>query len=362
MLALLGRLRSFFTPWWKRPLTALAVGLVFGVLLATSFGGPLRSVASSLSSVTLENPALSPEAKERAELFKMLEEDRVQRERDMASAPASSPKKGKKGAKAKAPEPVVAPTSQAVAAAEARPAIDIRSGHVALALAVLMTLGAWLALSSFAGRIYYKRLERLAAQARATARRDCEAAKAHNDRIEYYRMYPLTDHTLCTACGWIGRFRSKAPTYSGTKAFGGIAAVGGAGVAAAGCGGSAVGIILIIIGIPLLLVFGLGLIPIGIGSIMLAVGGTATAAGTTIASSGASAVSKASHAARNAAAAPNQCPTCKNVELIPALSPMGIHQINNTPTVAAVAQNESQKVIESLPHVIAITELPELHG
>lgn len=208
----------------------------------------------------------------------------------------------------------------------------------------------WIALSSFAGRLYRKQEARRAAMALA-------AARSHNEKVEYYRAYPLVDHTLCTTCGWLGRFRSNAPAYTGTKVVGTAAAVGGTGIAALGCGGSVLGIGLILIGLPLLFVFGLGVIPIGIGTVLLTVGGTATTAGATVASSGASAAAGASSAARNAAAAPNQCPQCKNFGLIPALSPMAIHQIQNTPVLAVSAQTEAEKVIGSLPQVIELATL-----
>jgi len=211
----------------------------------------------------------------------------------------------------------------------------------------------WGRLHSFSGSGYRDRLEREAKEA-------IEAARAHNERVEYYRTYPLVDHTLCTACGWLGRFRSNAPTYTGTKVAGTAAAVGGTGIAVLGCGGSVLGIGLIIIGIPLLFLFGLGLIPIIIGTVILTVGGAATSAGATVASGGASVAAGASNAARQAADAPNQCPQCKNVGLIPALSPMGLHHFQNTPMLAQAAQVESDKVIGSLPSIIELSTLQDI--
>lgn len=327
---MLTKVRLFLSPWWVRGILGAGIGLIAW--------GALLTVANSTLC-----PAPVPPPEVPVVVAPLLEQAQVVR-----------PKHGKK-LKPKIEQPVATSVTPVVPAPvpfdQAQVANAVRVVFGALAGVVSLIL-----LTSFA-----KADERRRKREAVSAARNLAAAQKHNERIEYYRANPLIDHTLCTTCGWIGRFRSNAPTYSGTKAVGGVAAVGGTGIAALGCGGSIVGIVLIVIGIPLLFFFGLGLIPIILGVVMLSVGGTAAAAGTTVAASGASMASGAANAAKSAATAPNQCPQCKNVGLIPALSPMGIHHITNTPTVSTIAEIEAQKVIDSLPHVVDVQPLPELN-
>ncbi|WLT30637.1 hypothetical protein [Geothrix sp. PMB-07] len=360
---LIEKIRSFFSPWWSRPLFALSVGACLTTLLLGGFPEAMKAASKGISDQI--QSAIGPteqqiRAQELSEELRRQSQESQERMAKLRETPP--PTRGKKKrAQDKANE---ADEVKALAPMHAKreTLIDISAKQLVLTLSVVVVISLWLALSAFAGRIYRKRMERILFLARDAERRRRESVIRHNERIDYYRQFPLADHTLCSTCGWIGLFRSNAPTYDGAKAIGTAAAVGGTGLAAAGCGGSALGIILILIGLPLLFLFCIGVIPIGIGIFLIIAGGTATTAGATVAASGASSAAGATQAAQRAAAAPNQCPQCKNVGLIPALSPMGVHQIENTPTVAAAAQAESIRVIEGLPSVIDIELLPTLEG
>ena len=174
-----------------------------------------------------------------------------------------------------------------------------------------------------------------------------------NRRTEFLSERPLGEHLLCPACGWIGRpFRGGAPTYTGKKVVGSVAAVGGVATAAAGCGGSLLGFALIIIGIPLLFLWGLGVIPIAIGGILLAIGNTATSAGAAVAGSGARSVAAANFDSQEASSTPTLCPDCGGSGLIPADSAMAIHQYQTVPVLGAKAAKISEEVKTNLPDII----------
>ncbi|MHC4180794.1 MAG: hypothetical protein ACYSWU_25115 [Planctomycetota bacterium] len=167
--------------------------------------------------------------------------------------------------------------------------------------------------------------------------------------INQLRMWPLMHHHLCTICGWVGRVGAFQHEGSSAKTVGSVVAVGGVAASGLGVGGMIVGIILIVVGIPLLFFCAIGLIPIVIGFILLFMGGTASTAGTVAGAAGASTAAQASDAKRAGAQAPRQCPMCKNVGLIPALSPLAQKMIQENANLAAMAQSESERVIQSLP-------------
>lgn len=331
---MLTKIRLFLSPWWMRCFVGTGIGLVAWVML-------IMLVADA--TLCPPPPLLVPIAEVAPPL----------------PVPEVKPKK-KKGRIASTTPP---PVYQAVPPPVAPPLDPYSTIPRPSATAVRGVLGvvvggvSLILLTFFANSEERRRQREVQAAALALAH-----ARKHNERIDHYLAHPLADHTLCTACGWLGRFRSNAPTYSGTKTVGSVAAAGGGGIAILGIGGSGLGIVLILIGLPLLLFFCIGVIPIVIGVILLFVGGTATVAGTSVAAAGATAAHGANRAATQAAAAPNQCPQCKNVGLIPALSPMGVHHITNTPTVSAAAEIEARKVIANLPNVIDIQPLPELNG
>ncbi len=167
--------------------------------------------------------------------------------------------------------------------------------------------------------------------------------------INQLRMSPLMHHHLCTICAWVGHVGAFQHQGSIATTAGSAVAAGGVAASGLGIGGMILGIILIIVGIPLLFFFFLGVIPIVIGFILLFMGGTATTAGSIAAAAGVTTAAQASDAKRAAAQAPPQCPMCKNVGLIPALSPLAQKMIQENPNLAAMARSESERVIQSLP-------------
>ena len=183
------------------------------------------------------------------------------------------------------------------------------------------------------------------------------------DRAERLRVTPLAEHHLCSTCGWLGYLPGTGPSFTSEKvigtaaAIGGTAAaVGGGGIALMGCGGTTIGIILVIVGIPLLPFAGVGVIPMVIGGILIALGRTATSAGTAVASagtqaaiSGGSSALGAHYAEKVALEAIPACPLCSKDSLIPASSPMALHQIQSIPLLAEQADYVIQSVLQALP-------------
>jgi len=174
--------------------------------------------------------------------------------------------------------------------------------------------------------------------------------KAEAARIEDLRMNPMLEHSYCTVCGTVAKMGAgpKGPSGKG----GMVALAGGSIFAGMGTLGIIIGIVLILIGIPMLMLFGLGIIPIALGGMIISVSGTATAVGTTVAATGGSAMSRASNTRAKLAAAPGQCPSCRNVGVIPLSSPMAVKAMADNPALAETVRVASLDVLASLPVVI----------
>lgn len=166
--------------------------------------------------------------------------------------------------------------------------------------------------------------------------------KAIRKQIEFIRDNPLSQHHLCTSCGWIGYLpiTNQRSNLDGTAGI-----IGGTITTVAGVGSSAMGVVLILIGVPLLFVFGIGLIPIIYGAMLLFGGGTAATAGTAVAIAGTGARQRSRHVQDEKK---SLCPQCHKPDLIPAHSPIAKSIIDNNSLISSKAKQIQSSVLENL--------------